>query len=191
MKCSLGISNFLLEICSLSPFIVFLYSFALITQDREGNGNPLQYSCLEHPRVEEPCGFCPQGCTELDTIEVTWQQQADHLGRLSYFSLLFFGALHSDAYIFPFILCLSLLFFSQLFVRHLLTTVLVFSLSDGTNLFKSHFWLKGDAFGMCTEEVEDIWLSDLVKEAYDLFLNWGMASVWSIWWWKMTPWGLT
>ena len=49
MKCSLGISNFLLEICSLSPFIVFLYSFALITQDGEGNGNPLQYSCLEHP----------------------------------------------------------------------------------------------------------------------------------------------
>ena len=39
------------------------------------------------------------------------------LGRLSYLSLLFFGTLHSDAYIFPFLLCFSLLFFSQLFVR--------------------------------------------------------------------------
>ena len=32
-------------------------------------------------------------------------------------SLLFFGALHSNGYIFPFLLCLSLLFFYQLFVR--------------------------------------------------------------------------
>ena len=39
------------------------------------------------------------------------------LGRLSYHSLLFFGILHSDGYIFAFLLCLSLLFFSQLFVR--------------------------------------------------------------------------
>ena len=30
----------------------------------------------------------------------------DHLGRLSYLSLLFFGTLHSDGYIFPFLLCL-------------------------------------------------------------------------------------
>ena len=32
-------------------------------------------------------------------------------------SLLFFGTLHSDGYIFPFLLCLSVLFFSRLFVR--------------------------------------------------------------------------
>ena len=32
-------------------------------------------------------------------------------GRLSYLSLLFFRTLHSDGYIFPFLLCLSLLFF--------------------------------------------------------------------------------
>ena len=49
MKCSLGISNFLLEISSLSPSIIFLYFFALITQVGEGNGNPLQYFCLENP----------------------------------------------------------------------------------------------------------------------------------------------
>ena len=32
----------------------------------------------------------------------------DHLGRLSYFSLIFSGTLNSDGYFFPFLLCLSL-----------------------------------------------------------------------------------
>ena len=58
MKYSLGISNFLEEISSLSHSVVFIYFFALITEegfsDRmwstgEGNGKPLQYSCLENP----------------------------------------------------------------------------------------------------------------------------------------------
>ena len=69
MKCSLDIPNFLEELSSISPFITFLYFFALITEE----------------------GFL--------------------------ISLLFFGTLHSNGYIFPFLLCLSLLFFSQLFVR--------------------------------------------------------------------------
>ena len=38
----------------------------------------------------------------------------DHCGRLSYLSLLFFRTLHSNGNIFPFLLCLSLLFFAQL-----------------------------------------------------------------------------
>ena len=38
-------------------------------------------------------------------------------GRLSYLSLLFFGSLHSNAYIFPFLVSFLLLFFSRLFVR--------------------------------------------------------------------------
>ena len=33
MKCSLGISNFLEEICSLSQSVVFLYFFALIAEE--------------------------------------------------------------------------------------------------------------------------------------------------------------
>ena len=33
MKCSLGISNFLEEIASLSHSIIFLYFFALITEE--------------------------------------------------------------------------------------------------------------------------------------------------------------
>ena len=62
---SLGISNFLEEISSLSHSIVFLYFFCI-----------------------------------------------DCWGRFSYLSLLFFGTLDSNGYIFPFLLCLS---FSLLF----------------------------------------------------------------------------
>ena len=65
MKCSLGISNFLEEISSLSHSVVF------------------------------PIFLC-----------------IDCWGRLFYLSLLFFGTLHSNGYIFPFLLCLSLVFFS-------------------------------------------------------------------------------
>ena len=68
MKCSLGMSNFLEEISSLSLSIVFLYFCALIAEK----------------------GF----------FISPW---------------LFFGTLHSDAYIFPFLLYFLLLFFSQLF----------------------------------------------------------------------------
>ena len=50
----------------------------------------------------------------------------DHLGRLSHLSLLFFGTLHSDRYIFPFLLCLSLLFFSRLLVSPPQTSILPF-----------------------------------------------------------------
>ena len=50
----------------------------------------------------------------------------DHWERLSYLSLLFFGTLHSNRHIFPFLLCLSLLIFSQLFVRPPQATILPF-----------------------------------------------------------------
>ena len=55
-------------------------------------------------------------------------------GRLSYLFLLFFGTLHSDAYIFSFLLCFSLLFFSQLFVRLPQTAILLFCFSWGWSL---------------------------------------------------------
>ena len=35
----------------------------------EGNGNPLQYSCLENPWMEEPGGVQSMSCKELDTTE--------------------------------------------------------------------------------------------------------------------------
>ena len=47
----------------------------------------------------------------------------------SYLSLLFFGTLHSNGYIFPFLLCFSLLFSSQLFVRPPQTVILLFCIS--------------------------------------------------------------
>ena len=49
----------------------------------------------------------------------------DRWRRLSYLFLLFFGTLHSDAFIFPFLLCILLLFFSQLFVRPPQTAILL------------------------------------------------------------------
>ena len=53
----------------------------------------------------------------------------DHQGRLSYLSLLFFGTLHSHGYIFSFLLCFLLLFFSQLFVKPPQTAILLFCIS--------------------------------------------------------------
>ena len=71
------VSHFLEEISSLSHSIVFLYFFALITEE----------------------GFL--------------------------ISLLFFGTLHSNGYIFPCFICLLLFFFSQLFGRPPQTTILL------------------------------------------------------------------
>ena len=78
MKCSLGISNFLEEISSLSHSIIFLYFFTLITEE----------------------GF-------LIFLAILWN---------SAFKWVYL----------PFLLCLSLLFFSQLFVSPTQTIVLPF-----------------------------------------------------------------
>ena len=60
----------------------------------------------------------------FSSISLHWSPR-----RLSYLFLLFFGTLHSNGYIFPFFLCLSLLFFSRLFVRPLQATILPFCIS--------------------------------------------------------------
>ena len=62
------------------------------------------------------------------------------LRRLSYLSLLFFGSLHSVGYIFPFLLYLSLLIFSQLFVRPSQTTTLPSCISFSWGLFWPVQW---------------------------------------------------
>ena len=49
------------------------------------------------------------------------------LKKASYVFLLFFGTLHSDAYIFPFLLCFLFLFFSQVFVRPPQTAIFLFA----------------------------------------------------------------
>ena len=61
----------------------------------------------------------------------------DHLGRLSCLSMLFFEILPSDRYIFPFLLCHSLLFFYKLFVRLPQTTILPFCISFSWGWFWS------------------------------------------------------
>ena len=70
--------------------------------------------------------------TNLDSIfksrDITLSTKvhcSDHFSGLSYLSLLFCRDLHSNGYIFPFILCLSLLFFPQLFIRPPQTTILI------------------------------------------------------------------
>ena len=44
----------------------------------EGNGNPLQCSCLENPRDRGAWWAAVYGVTQLDTTEVTQQQQQQH-----------------------------------------------------------------------------------------------------------------
>ena len=61
----------------------------------------------------------------------------DHWRRLSYLSLPFFGTLHSNGNFFNFLLCFSLLFFSQLFVRPPQTTILPFCISFSWGWFWS------------------------------------------------------
>ena len=60
-----------------------------------------------------------------------------HLRRLSYLSLLLFGTLYSTGCLFPFLLCLSLLFFSQLFVRPPQRTILTPCISFSLGCFWS------------------------------------------------------
>ena len=57
--------------------------------------------------------------------------------RKLYISFLFFGTLHSDGCIFAFLLCLLLLFFSQLFVSSPQTTSSLFCISFSWGWFSS------------------------------------------------------
>ena len=92
----------------------------------------------------------------------------DHWGRLSYLSLLFFGTLHSNGYTFPFLLCFSLLFFSQLFVRSPQTATLLFCISF------SWAWSWSQSPVQCHEPPsivhQVVCLSDLVPWIYLLLL---------------------
>ena len=48
----------------------------------EGNGNPLQYSCLENPMMEEPGGIQSMG-----SQRVRGHKESDTTGRLHFISL--------------------------------------------------------------------------------------------------------
>ena len=45
--------------------------FELGRSPGRGQGNPLQYSCLEYPMDRSLVGHSPWGCKELDTTETT------------------------------------------------------------------------------------------------------------------------
>ena len=49
----------------------WLHSHFSLSCTWEGNGNPLQYSCLENPRDGSLAGCRLWDCTELDTTDVT------------------------------------------------------------------------------------------------------------------------
>jgi len=59
------------------------------------------------------------------------------LSKAFFLSLLFFETLHSNVHSFPFLLCLSLFFFSHLFVRPPQTIILPFGISFCCRLFWS------------------------------------------------------
>ena len=62
----------------------------------------------------------------FSSISLHWSLRKAFISLLSYLS---FGTLHSNGYIFPFLLCFSLLFFSQLFVKPPQTAILLFWIS--------------------------------------------------------------
>ena len=86
------------------------------------------------------------------------------LRRFSYLSLLFFGTLHSDGYIFPVHLCLSRLFFSQLCVRLPQTTILPFCISFSWGWFWSLPLLK--CYKSPHIVLQALCLSDLIPWIY-------------------------
>ena len=68
-----GCSPWDLEELDTTERLHFHFSLSCIG---EGNGNPLQCSCLENPRDRGGLVGCRLwGRTESDTTEATWQQQ--------------------------------------------------------------------------------------------------------------------
>ena len=150
MKYSLGISDFLEEISGLSHSSVFLCFLALIISIQFSSvqspsrvrlfATPWSAACQASLSITNSRSL-------LKLIPMESVMPSSHLilchpllllppvlpsirvfsGRLYYLFLLFFGTMHSDGYIFPFLLCL--LFFSQLFVRPPQTTILPFCIS--------------------------------------------------------------
>ena len=49
-----NVGSCLLSVMFLMLFIAYCIWASLVAQFREGNGTPLQYSCLENPWTEEP-----------------------------------------------------------------------------------------------------------------------------------------
>ena len=70
------------------PFVYFLLLFPLSRRlVGEGNGNPLQYSCLENPKAEEPVGLQSMGSLRVGH---------DWATSLSFFTCMHWRRIHSS-----------------------------------------------------------------------------------------------
>ena len=105
-----------------------------------------------------------------------------HLGSFSYLSLLFFRTPHSNGYIFPFLLCLSLLFFSQLFLSPPQTTILPFC------IYFSWGWFWSQPPGQCYEPpsivLQALCLIPWIYLSLPLYNHKGfdLGHTWMVWW---------
>ena len=99
----------------------------------------------------------------FSSISLHWS-----LRKVFLYFLLFFGTLHSNGYIFPFLLCLSFLF-SQLFVRPPQTTILPFciSFSWGWCWFLSRVQCHKPA----SVVLQVLCLSDLISWIYSIIIR--------------------
>ena len=94
-------------------------------REAKGKGKKERYTHLnaEFQRIarRDKKGSLSDQCKETE--------ENNRMGKARDRFLLFFGTLHSNGYIFPFLLCFSLLFFSQLFVRPPQTAIFLFCIS--------------------------------------------------------------
>ena len=111
----------------------------------------------------------------------------DYLGMLSFLSLLSSGTLHSVEYIFPFILYLLLLFFSQLFVSPQTIT-----LPSCISFSERWFWLLAPV--QCCEppsiNFQALYLPDLFPWMYSLLSlyshkRFDFSHTWMAYWFSM------
>ena len=114
----------------------------------------------------------------------------DHWGRLYSLSLLFSGTLHSNGYIFPFLLCFLILFFSQLFIKPPQTAILPFCISFCLG------WSWSLLPVQCDEPLSIVLqafcLSDLILRIYLLLplynhKGFDLGHTWMVWWFSLLP----
>ena len=117
--------------CSLAPSSNFFCLCSLLT-----------ISVINHAHFCMKCSFDSSNFLEEISNGLTFYcfslfLSIFHLERPSYLSLLFSDTLHLVEYIFPFLTCLSQLFFLQLFVKSLQITTLPSGISSSLALFWS------------------------------------------------------
>ena len=111
----------------------------------------------------------------------------DHWGRLSYLSLLFFGTLHSNGYIYPFLLCFSLPFFSQLFVGppHIVILLLWHFFFLGMILIPASYIMSWNSIHSSSGTLSDLipWIYFSLP-LYNL-KGFDLDHTWMVWWFSL------